>query len=144
MAPESSKMDGDRVELLDDEGEMVPKFEDALAYIFQKYCVTASSMPASESEDKSSGSSTSIQQPKLGSRPAQDAVLSDLALDKFAHDTNGSPFSEDTKEELRTFLDCDDEGRLTVSTARSTALIEKRSSSEEDDLPIVLWLPADV
>ncbi|CAO1623684.1 unnamed protein product [Jaminaea pallidilutea] len=113
MAPESSRTDGDRVELLDDEGEMVPRFEDALAYIFQKYCVTSSSISASQSEEHTSGSSTSIQQPKLGSRPAQGAVLSDLALDKFAHDTNGSPFSEDTKEELRTFLDCDDEGRLT-------------------------------
>lgn len=41
--------------------------------------------------------------------------MSDVALDRFAYDTNGSPFPQETKVELREFMDCDDEGRLTVS-----------------------------
>ena len=45
--------------------------------------------------------------------PPPDAYLSDEGLDEWARDTNGAPFSEETKEELVDFLDCTDDGCLT-------------------------------
>ena len=50
----------------------------------------------------------------LGSRPPKGAVISDVALDKFAYETNGAPFPSESKAELKQFLECDDQGRLTV------------------------------
>lgn len=44
-------------------------------------------------------------------------MISDVALDKFAYETNGAPFPEESKTELKEYLDCDEEGRLTVSFA---------------------------
>lgn len=117
-----------RVPLLDEEGELSPAFEDALSYIFQKYSsISLSPEPATASTSTPptgtpSASSSSLAphsprkpQPELGSRPPKGAVMTDVALDRFAYDTNGQPFDKDSKEELKTFLDCDDNGSLTVS-----------------------------
>ena len=41
--------------------------------------------------------------------------MTDVALDRFAYDTNGAPFDQASKEELKQFLDCDENGSLTVS-----------------------------
>lgn len=45
--------------------------------------------------------------------PPPNAYLTTEALDKWATDTNGSPFSEETKEELKDMLDVNDDGNLT-------------------------------
>lgn len=39
--------------------------------------------------------------------------LTDEALDRWAKDTNGAPFTEETKEEMKEYLDTTDEGSLT-------------------------------
>lgn len=41
------------------------------------------------------------------------AVLDPEGLDAWAKDTNGAPFSQETKEEMREMLDVTDEGNLT-------------------------------
>lgn len=45
--------------------------------------------------------------------PPADAYLTPAALDKWAQDTNGAPFSNEAKEELQEFLDVNDDGDLT-------------------------------
>jgi len=45
--------------------------------------------------------------------PPEGAFMSPEGLDYWARDTNGAPFSEETKEELREFLDVTDDGALT-------------------------------
>ncbi|CAO1627245.1 unnamed protein product [Sympodiomycopsis kandeliae] len=111
-----------KVALLDEEGDLTNKFEDAIAYIFQKYCtVPASSELTTESDADDSSISASSRShspggnktPLLGSRPPNGAVISDVGLDKFAYETNGAPFPQESKDELKQFLDCDDKGRLT-------------------------------
>lgn len=88
------------------------QFEDALAYIFQKYCSVPSDPPTAQTDDRSPPHKVTH---LLGSRPPKGAVISDVALDKFAYETNGAPFPSESKAELKQFLECDDQGRLTVS-----------------------------
>lgn len=45
--------------------------------------------------------------------PPAGAILTDEALDYWARHTNGSAFSEETKQELKEFLDVADDGSLT-------------------------------
>ena len=45
--------------------------------------------------------------------PPNDAVLTQAGLDEWAKDTNGTPFTDEAKEELTEFLDVDDDGNLT-------------------------------
>ena len=45
--------------------------------------------------------------------PASSAYLSMEGLDEWAKDTNGAPFSQETKDELIEFLDVTDDGCLT-------------------------------
>ncbi|KAF9585586.1 hypothetical protein BGW38_001672 [Lunasporangiospora selenospora] len=68
--------------LVDDEGDLTQACWDALVAIFHKYDV-----------DK-------------------DGVLNDHELDNFARDTNGDVFDEDSRAEIRGFLDVDDKGNL--------------------------------
>lgn len=51
--------------------------------------------------------------------PPDDAILDVTGLDAWARDTNGAPFSEETKEELREFLDVNEEGALTCVSSHS-------------------------
>jgi hypothetical protein len=48
--------------------------------------------------------------------PPEGAYLSKEGLDAWARDTNGAPFSQETKEELVEFLDVTDDGELTCVT----------------------------
>lgn len=41
------------------------------------------------------------------------AFLTEEGLDRWAQDTNGAPFTQETKEELRQFMDVTEEGHLT-------------------------------
>ncbi|CAO1613203.1 unnamed protein product [Parajaminaea phylloscopi] len=124
----------ERAPLLDDDGELLPPFEDALAYIFQKYATVPSSSPAHSApnsqgdaaepstpskkvgaENEAATHSPRKSSPTLGSRPPRGAVITDVGLDRFAYDTNGSPLPQESKDELKEFMDCDDQGRLTFA-----------------------------
>lgn len=84
--------------LLDDDGAISESFEKCLKKIFIKYCT-----PKPESS---------------GELPPN-AYLDTAGLDAWAKDTNGSPFSEDTKEEILQFMDVTDEGNLTCDIVYS-------------------------
>lgn len=45
--------------------------------------------------------------------PSPDAYLTGKALEKWAMDTNGEPFSQEMKEEVMEFFDLNDDGNLT-------------------------------
>ncbi|ORZ23886.1 hypothetical protein BCR41DRAFT_319943 [Lobosporangium transversale] len=70
--------------LVDEDGALTQECEDALVAIFKKY-----------DSDK-------------------DGALSNKELDAFAKDTNGDVFDEDTRTEIKEFLDLDDKGQLTL------------------------------
>ncbi|KAH9484222.1 hypothetical protein JR316_0003702 [Psilocybe cubensis] len=82
--------------LLDDEGGITDKLVICLQHIFAKYCTPA--------PERTSG-------PLL--TPPENAYLSDEGLQKWARDTNGEPFSEETKEEVVESFDVTDDGNLT-------------------------------
>lgn len=46
-------------------------------------------------------------------QPPHNASLSPEGLDAWAKDTNGAPFSQETKDELVEFLDVAEDGSLT-------------------------------
>lgn len=70
-------------------------------HIFAKYC----SPPATVSDAERMGKSLMV--------PPPGSYMSDAMLDQWAKDTNGNPFSDDAKEELKEFLDVTDAGCLT-------------------------------
>ncbi|KAK7467002.1 hypothetical protein VKT23_004065 [Stygiomarasmius scandens] len=73
--------------LLDDEGGITDQFEACLKAIFAKYSTKSS-----------------------------DGTLeyfTNEGLDAWAKDTNGSPFSQETKDEILEFMDVTDDGHLT-------------------------------
>jgi hypothetical protein len=45
--------------------------------------------------------------------PPPNAYLTDEAIEKWALETNGEPFSQETKEEVKEFFDLNDDGNLT-------------------------------
>ena len=73
------------------------QLETCLKHIFAKYC-----SPSASRLDKK----TLLQPPHNGS-------LSPEGLDAWAKDTNGAPFSQETKDELVEFLDVAEDGSLT-------------------------------
>ncbi|EFI28386.1 hypothetical protein CC1G_13920 [Coprinopsis cinerea okayama7 len=110
--PEPSSRQGRRnhdpgVQLLDEDGGISDQLEACLKHIFAKYCTP------------------SVQKPSDGSpanallTPPPNAYLSAEGLDEWARDTNGTPFSQETKDELIEFLDVTDDGCLTYVFASS-------------------------
>lgn len=78
------------------------QFEACLTHIFSKYCTPP---------------------PKAtGGKLAEDAVMDGAALDRWAYDTNGSPFDEETKDEMREYLDVNEKGDLTCVAAALTGI----------------------
>ena len=73
-----------------------------MKHIFAKYCTPSPS--------------TVLLPTKTLLEPPSGAYLNNEALDKWATDTNGSPFSEETKQELKDMLDVNDDGNLTFAT----------------------------
>lgn len=71
-------------------------------HIFSKYC----SPPPVSPQPHAKGHATLLIAPSNG-------VLTPFGLDKWAKDTNGSSFSDETKEELKMFMDVNDDGNLT-------------------------------
>ncbi|KIJ44047.1 hypothetical protein M422DRAFT_79994, partial [Sphaerobolus stellatus SS14] len=52
-------------------------------------------------------------------------------LDRWAKDTNGEPFSEETKEELREYIDMTEEGDLTFKGFLQIYALQTENEEEE-------------
>jgi len=86
--------------LLDDEGGITNKLEICLKHIFAKYCTPPVQRPSGENTP-------------LLLIPPPNAYLSEDDLQRWAVDTNGEPFSEETREEVVESFDVTDDGNLT-------------------------------
>jgi len=108
---------GSVVQLLDDEGMISTKFEQCLNHIFSKYCIPA---PA-------------VSSPRLMRliQAPQGAYLTEAGLDRWAQDTNGAPFAQDVKDELREFLDVTEEGHLTFKGFLQIYVLQTENDEEE-------------
>ncbi|KZT26291.1 hypothetical protein NEOLEDRAFT_1155799 [Neolentinus lepideus HHB14362 ss-1] len=107
------------VQLLDDDGAISEQLETCLKHIFAKYCTPP---PA---DVASAGKCLILMTPPEG------AYLSETGLDAWAKDTNGAPFSEETKEELRQFLDVTDDGDLTFKGFLQIYQLQTENDEEE-------------
>ncbi|KAG0002403.1 hypothetical protein BGZ65_002659 [Modicella reniformis] len=87
--------------LVDEEGALTQECENALIALFEKY-------------DKDN-----------------DGVLNRQELDAFATDTNGSPFDEDSLEEIHQFFDLDNNGNLTIKGFLQMYNLQTSSEPEE-------------
>lgn len=81
--------------LLDEDGTITEQFENVLKRIFLKY---RTPKPAE---------SNSASLPPT-------AFISQASLDKWATDTNGAPLPEEQKEEIREYMDVNEDGNLTL------------------------------
>jgi hypothetical protein len=79
------------------------QLEACLQHIFAKYCTPA---PVDLSAQTRDGFFELL-------NPPPNAILTEEGLDAWARETNGAPFSEETKVELKDFLDVTDDGDLT-------------------------------
>ncbi|KAF8350782.1 hypothetical protein F5887DRAFT_876551 [Amanita rubescens] len=115
--PEPASIQGRRnagVHLLDDDGAISDQLAACLEHIFAKYCT-----PAVEKREG-----------KLLSPPPS-AHLSPEGLDEWARDTNGVPFSKETKEELIEFLDVTADGGLTLKGFLQIYQLQTENDEEE-------------
>jgi len=108
---------GSVVQLLDDEGQISDKFEQCLNHVFSKYCTPAPPV-------------TSPRQTRLLQAPSG-AYLTEAGLDRWAQDTNGAPFAQDVKDELREFLDVTEEGHLTFKGFLQIYALQTENDEEE-------------
>ena len=83
------------------------QFEGCLKHIFAKYCTPPPTSVARSPTKPLTETAVTLLVPPM------DSYMTPAALDKWATDTNGAPFSEEAKEELKEFLDVTDEGNLT-------------------------------
>ncbi|PWN91581.1 hypothetical protein FA10DRAFT_265429 [Acaromyces ingoldii] len=101
-----------RTDLLDAEGDLSPAFHLALARIFLRFSASAQKLgldlpnAAAAASEKDVGA----QLDKL-----KKVALDDDELDAFARATNGEVLSDESKEEIKEYLDCDDQSRITFS-----------------------------
>ncbi|KAJ3838454.1 hypothetical protein EV361DRAFT_788914 [Lentinula raphanica] len=100
------------VSLLDDDGAISEPFETCLKRIFAKYCTPK------------------IKLPLEGDIPPN-AYLDSTGLDAWASDTNGEPFSEDTKEEILQFMDVTEDGNLTFKGFLQVYQLQTENDEEE-------------
>jgi len=105
-------------QLLTSDGSISDEFERCLKHIFAKYCTPQS--PAGP--NGKSG---------IFLTPPESAYLSSEGLDAWATDTNGTPFSDDTKEELMEFLDVTDTGCLTFKGFLQVYQLQTENDEEE-------------
>ncbi|EGN95416.1 hypothetical protein SERLA73DRAFT_60168, partial [Serpula lacrymans var. lacrymans S7.3] len=94
--------------------------EACLMHIFAKYCT-----PQPPSTANSQRKSLAMLVPPEGS------YLTPKGLDSWARDTNGAPFSDETKEELVEFLDVTDDGGLTFKGFLQIYQLQTESDEEE-------------
>ncbi|KDQ60726.1 hypothetical protein JAAARDRAFT_190879 [Jaapia argillacea MUCL 33604] len=123
--PEPSSRQGRRnagvgVQLLEDDGAISPQLEVCLKHIFSKYCT-----PQAAGVVVAPGGHPTLLTPPEG------AYLSPQGLDDWARDTNGAPFSEETKAELREFLDVTDDGGLTFKGFLQVYQLQTENDEEE-------------
>jgi len=106
------------VQLLDVDGSISVQLEHCLKHIFAKYCTPPPPPPI------------------LGKRgvfltPPEGSYLTQQGLDTWSRDTNGAPFSQETKEELIQFLDVTDEGWLTFKGFLQIYQLQTENDEEE-------------
>lgn len=87
------------------------QFQSCLRHIFAKYCTPLPSNP--------------------GAPLPEGAALSPEGLDAWARDTNGHPFSQETKEELIEFLDVNEDGGLTFEGFTQIYQLQTENDEEE-------------
>ncbi|KAL4068006.1 hypothetical protein J3A83DRAFT_4097201 [Scleroderma citrinum] len=119
--PEPSSRQGRRntqpdAQLLDDDGTISEKLEACLKHIFAKYCI-----PGPPSAHGGQSLLT----------PPEGAYLTQSGLDAWARDTNGAPFSPETKDELIEFLDVTDDGELTLKGFMQIYQLQTENDEEE-------------
>jgi len=122
--PEPSSIQGRRnagVHLLDDEGGISDQLEICLKHIFAKYCVPSSVAPQHAGDEKRVALL----------EPPPNAYLTPAGLDAWARDTNGAPFSQETKDELVEFLDVTDDGGLTFKGFLQIYQLQTENDEEE-------------
>ncbi|KAG8906276.1 hypothetical protein FRB99_007213 [Tulasnella sp. 403] len=120
--PEPSTRQGRRndsergVQLLEADGRLSDKFEACLAHIFSKY------LEAPFNPERCANGLL---------RPPPHAYLTTEGLDRYATETNGQPFGDDTKQELRDMLDVDEQGRLTLEGFFQIYQLQTENDEEE-------------
>ncbi|KAF5315964.1 hypothetical protein D9611_004619 [Ephemerocybe angulata] len=130
--PEPSSRQGRRngsssgVQLLDNEGGVTAELEACLKHIFAKYCTPSGKreLSSSTSSNRSTGEASLL-------TPPPGAYFTGEALDEWAKDTNGAPFSQETKDELIEFLDVTDEGCLTFKGFLQIYQLQTENDEEE-------------
>jgi len=115
------------IQLLDVEGRIGDKFERCLSHIFAKYCTPAPSRPALHSP----GLRNRTQSETTLLVPPPDACLTQAGLDKWAKDTNGTAFSDETKDEVKGFLDVTEAGNLTLKGFLQIYQFQTENDEEE-------------
>lgn len=82
------------------------QLEHCLKHVFSKYCT-----PPPPAASQAPGQINIL-------TPPEGAYLTPEGLDAWARDTNGAPFTKETKDELVEFLDVTDDGGLTCVIER--------------------------
>ncbi|KAJ7273624.1 hypothetical protein B0H12DRAFT_1007756 [Mycena haematopus] len=121
--PEPSRVQGRRnntgVQLLDNDGGISDQLELCLKHIFGiEICIPPAPVPAAADM-------------RVLLVPPEGAYLTTAGLDAWARDTNGAPFSSETKEELIEFLDVTDAGELTFKGFLQIYQLQTENDEEE-------------
>jgi len=104
-------------QLLDDDGGISEQLEHCLKHIFAKYCTPQTISPGP--------GDTRVLTPPDG------AYLTPEGLDAWARDTNGSEFTQETKDELVEFLDVTADGGLTFKGFLQIYQLQTENDEEE-------------
>ncbi|KZP24793.1 hypothetical protein FIBSPDRAFT_950833 [Athelia psychrophila] len=110
---------GATVQLLEVDASISDQLEGCLKHIFAKYCT-----PRSAAATQAPGEISLL-------TPPEGAYLTPEGLDAWARDTNGAPFSKETKEELVEFLDVTDDGGLTLKGFIQIYQLQTENDEEE-------------
>jgi len=104
------------VQLLDADGYLSEKLEACLRHIFSKYLEPPfAAYP--------SGNGLLVPEPNASMTPA--------GLDRYATETNGKPFSKETKDELKELLDVNEKGQLTLEGFLQVYALQTENDEEE-------------
>ncbi|PWN54369.1 hypothetical protein IE53DRAFT_383065 [Violaceomyces palustris] len=109
--------------LIDDEGNITQEFEDVLSHIFRTFSSSCSAKPSSDRQGR-----TEVEK---GVRPSKSAILTESDLDRFATLTNGSPLSQESKQEIADLLDTDQQGNLTFEGFLSMYTLQSDNEPQE-------------
>jgi len=104
------------VQLLHTDGSISVQLEHCLKHIFAKYCTPPPLVTGERG---------------IFLTPPEGSYLTPQGLDAWARDTNGAPFSTETREELREFMDVTDEGWLTFKGFLQIYQLQTENDEEE-------------